>query len=126
MVREYLRVKTVVVAMVNVLKETLKKYYNILSKTGYRSYDAVDLLIILSFLQELTDSKYGVFLEYEDIRSIIELLGLINDKVCEYFSNEDINFEDYLDGHWYWLNHDLWLNQQLYMKDKTQCEKSEF
>ena len=126
MAKGYLQVKTVVVAMVNVLKETLKKYYNILSKTGYRSYDVVDLLIILSFLQELTDSKYGIFLEYEDIRSIIELLGLINDKVCEYFSNEDVNFEDYLDGHWYWLNHDLWLNQQLYMKDKTQCEKSEF
>lgn len=126
MVRESLRVKTADVAMVDVLKETLKKYYNILSKTGYRSYDVVDLLIILSFLQELTDSKYGIFLEYEDIRSIIELLGLINDKVCEYFSNEDINFEDYLDGHWYWLNRDLWLNQQLYMKDKTQCEKSEF
>ena len=123
--RNYHQVKTAAVAMVNLLGKTLEKYYNILSKTGYRSYEIVDYLVILSFLQELTDVKYNIFLSYEDIKNIICLLGMINDRICEYFSDEDINFKDFLDGHWFWINEDLWLEQQIYIKDKTICEDSE-
>lgn len=109
--------------MVETLKDAIIKYHKILSKTGFRSYGAVDYLIILSFLQELTDEKYGIYLQYEDIRDIIELLRLINDRICEYCEKHDIDYRDYLEGHWLWDNDDLWLNQQLYIGDKTVCER---
>ena len=115
----------VVVVMDEVLGKTIEKYYNILAKTGYRSYDIVDLLIILSFIQELTDFKYVVWLNYDDIGKVIELLGFISDRLCEYYSDKEIDFRDFLDGHWFWNNKELWLQQQIFVKDKTLCDYSE-
>lgn len=109
--------------MVETLREAIKKYHKILSKTGFRSYEAADYLIILSFLQELLDDKYNIYLQYEDIRYIIELIRLINDRICEYCEKHDIDYRDFLEGHWLWINEDFWLNQQLYIGDKTVCER---
>ncbi len=125
MIRNHRLKQIAVVAMDEVLYKTIDKYYNILAKTGYRSYNLVYLLVILSFIQELTELKYVVWLNYDDIRKIIELLGFISDKLCEYYSNKEIDFRDFLDGHWLWENKELWLQQQIFVKDKTICESSE-
>lgn len=109
--------------MVEVLRETIEKYYKILTKTGYRSYDKVDLIIILCFLQELTTRKFKMWLEYKDIHKIIDLINMIMDHLCEFYDEKEIDFKTYLEGHYWWVNPEDWLNQQIYIGDLTRCER---
>lgn len=109
--------------MVKTVRDAIKRYHKILSKTGYRDYEVVDYLIILSFLEELLDVKYNIYLQYEDIKEIICLLRIINDRICEYCESHDIDFRDFLEGHYLWNDDDLWLDQQIYIGDKTLCER---
>lgn len=107
--------------MVELLSNTLLKYFNILHKTGYRSYDMVDYIIILCFIEELSKKKYNIYMNYDDIHEILYLLSIINDRLCEYTSEEPISFKDFHNGHWLWDNNDLFILPIIYEKDKTIC-----
>lgn len=109
--------------MVELLRETIDKYFRILKKTGNRSYCKVDLIIILCFLQELTTKKLRIFLQYRDIHDILNLMNMIMDILCEYFDENEIDFKNYLEGHYWWVNPELWLPQQIYIGDLTRCER---
>ena len=107
--------------MVELLSNTLLKYFNILRKTGYRSYDMVDYLIILCFIEELSKKKYNIYMNYNDIHEILCLLSIINDRLCEYSIDDPISFKDFHNGHLLWDNDEFFLLPVIYEKDNPTC-----
>lgn len=111
--------------MVEVLRETLINYFNILKQAGFRCYNKVDMLIILCFLEELTERKFHIFLNYSDIHEVLNLINLMMDSLCEFYDEKEIDFKTFLEGHHWWHNPDDWISPQIYIGDKTICERCE-
>lgn len=56
--------------MVNQLYNSLEKYFNVISRTGYKSYDQVLNLIVLIFIEELMTGPLSYYITEEDYKHI--------------------------------------------------------
>lgn len=64
-----------------ILNESLDRYFNVLSKTGYVNSDNVDKLMLLIFLQEfLTECEY--IITEEDYNLINSIINCLSDSSC--------------------------------------------
>ena len=52
------------------VSSALNRYFSILSYTGYKSYNEVDKLLVLIFMEELLCGPMSEFITEEDYRSI--------------------------------------------------------
>lgn len=78
--------------MENLVNTSLERYFNSLSKLGYRSYDEVNKLIILIFIQELLDSDCKFFITEDEYIIIHKAL------YCLYSSTCLIPYPEYISG----------------------------
>lgn len=66
----------------NIALEALRRYYDSLSKFGYKKYNEVEKIIILLFLEELLSYNYFGFVTEEDYEVIIKSLYCISNDTC--------------------------------------------
>lgn len=69
--------------MDEILYKTLKDYFRTLSLTGYKSYDIVNKILILSFIEELTNTELRHFLTDNDYKLMTDLLYQLFGSTCE-------------------------------------------
>lgn len=62
----------------NKTAEALNSYFKVLSNKGYKKYDEVFKLLILSFLEELINGPYSFLIKEEDYRIIMTYASNIN------------------------------------------------
>lgn len=79
--------------MVNYVYKALCKYFAHLCHTGYMSQDAVDKLLILTFIQRMVDCDFRGYLNEEDYNKINKALYKLYGTSCllsypEYFNNQ--------------------------------------
>ena len=54
--------------------EAFERYFNTLSKLGYKSYSDVDKLLVLSIIEDILSGELSFFVTEEDYRSITNAL----------------------------------------------------
>ena len=79
----------------SLLINSINKYFHTLSVFGYKDYDSVNKLILLSFIEELLAGELSIFLNEEDYKSVTKCLYCICGKDCminfpSYNSNDSI------------------------------------
>ena len=62
--------------------EAFVRYFNALSKLGYKSYTDVNKLLVLSLIEELLTGELSFFVTEEDYRSITNALYCIMGDNC--------------------------------------------
>lgn len=62
--------------------EAFERYFNTLSKLGYKSYSNVDKLLVLSVIEDILSGELSFFVTEEDYRSIINALYCIIGNNC--------------------------------------------
>lgn len=62
--------------------EAFTRYFNILSKLGYKSYNDVNKLLVISFIEELLTGKLSSFITRDDYRSIVNVVYCIMGNNC--------------------------------------------
>lgn len=65
----------------NLVRESLSRYFNILSKLGYKDYNSVYKLIILIHVQELLTNKC-IELTNDDIRILNNTISCLTNSTC--------------------------------------------
>lgn len=68
--------------MDNLIYTALERYFNSLSKFGYKSYDEVYKLIALIFITELLNSDCKYFISEDDYKSIQKTLYCLYRSTC--------------------------------------------
>ena len=66
----------------NTANEALRRYFNALSKLGYKNYSDVAKLLVLLFIEELLTSEFSFYVTEEDYRSITNALYCIMGNNC--------------------------------------------
>lgn len=66
----------------NIAEESLIRYFNALSKLGYKNYDDVYKLLVLLFIEELLTSEFSFYITEEDYKSITNALYCIMGNNC--------------------------------------------
>lgn len=66
----------------NISMEAIRRYFNTLSKFGYKSYDEVDKLIALLAIEEILLGELSYFITETDYRSIVDFLYCIFGSTC--------------------------------------------
>ena len=66
----------------NITENTVNRYFNSLSKLGYRNYTDVYKIIILTFLEELLDYDFFGFVSEEDYNAIMKAIYCLADNTC--------------------------------------------
>lgn len=66
----------------NIANEALRRYFNALSKLGYKDYNDVAKLLVLLFIEELLTSEFSFYVTEEDYRSITNTLYCIMGNNC--------------------------------------------
>lgn len=66
----------------NIANEALRRYFNALSKLGYKDYGDVAKLLVLLFIEELLTSEFSFYVTEEDYRSITNALYCIMGNNC--------------------------------------------
>lgn len=66
----------------NTANEALRRYFNALSKLGYKDYNDVAKLLVLLFIEELLTSEFSFYVTEEDYRSITNALYCIMGNNC--------------------------------------------
>lgn len=66
----------------NVANESLSRYFNALSKLGYKNHDDVTKLLVLLFIEELLTSELSLYVTENDYGSIINALYCIMGNNC--------------------------------------------
>ena len=66
----------------NIANEALRRYFNALSKLGYKDYNDVAKLLVLLFVEELLTSEFSFYVTEEDYRSITNALYCIMGNNC--------------------------------------------
>jgi hypothetical protein len=69
--------------MDDLLYDILTKYFKTLSYTGYKSYDVVNKILIIDFIQEITNSDLRYFITNKDIKKMQDLLYQFFGSTCE-------------------------------------------
>ena len=62
--------------------EAFERYFNTLSKLGYKSYSDVDKLLVLSIIEDILSGELSFFVTEEDYRSITNALYCIMGNNC--------------------------------------------
>lgn len=62
--------------------EALNRYFNTLAKFGYKNYNSVNKLIVLTFLEELLSQENSVFVTEEDYNDIISAIYNLSGTTC--------------------------------------------
>ena len=62
--------------------EAFERYFNTLSKLGYKSYSNVDKLLVLSVIEDILSGELSFFVTEEDYRSITNALYCIIGNNC--------------------------------------------
>ena len=62
--------------------EAFARYFNTLSKLGYKSYSDVDKLLVLSIIEDILSGELSFFVTEEDYRSITNALYCIMGNNC--------------------------------------------
>lgn len=75
--------------------DSIKKYFATLSRFGYKKYMEVDVLLILTFIDDLTSIMTTGYMSQEDYEAIVEALSFLTNKTCliefpKYTSYNDI------------------------------------
>ena len=66
----------------NTAIEALRRYYDSLSKFGYKKYNDVEKIIVLLFLEELLSYNYFGFITEEDYEIIVKSLYCVSKDTC--------------------------------------------
>nr|DAG91959.1 MAG TPA: hypothetical protein [Crassvirales sp.] len=66
----------------NIAEEALKRYFNALSKLGYKNYNDVSKLLVLLFIEELLTSEFSFYITESDYKSITNALYCIMGNNC--------------------------------------------
>lgn len=66
----------------NIANEALRRYFNALSKLGYKDYDDVSKLLVLLFIEELLTSEFSFYVTEDDYKSITNALYCIMGNNC--------------------------------------------
>lgn len=63
----------------NISAEAIRRYFNILIKLGYKNYEDVYKIIVLTYLEELLSDNFSLYItekDYDDIMKVFyQLLG---------------------------------------------------
>lgn len=62
--------------------EAFERYFNTLSKLGYKSYSDVDKLLVLSIIENILSGELSFFVTEEDYRSITNAIYCIMGNNC--------------------------------------------
>lgn len=81
--------------MEELVNTSLERYFNTLSKFGYKSYSDVDRLLMLIFIQELLDSDCRSFITEKEYMTIHKSLYCLYGYTClipypEYISDASV------------------------------------
>lgn len=81
--------------MKDLINTSLKRYFNSLFKFGYKSYNEVNKLLVLLFIQELLNSDCKNFITEKDYITIHKILYCLYGSTClipypEYIVNTSI------------------------------------
>lgn len=69
--------------LTNISSIAIDKYFNTLSKLGYRNYDSVSKLLILLFIEEILDSpEYSFYITEDDYKVITNALYCLYGNDC--------------------------------------------
>lgn len=68
--------------MEELVNTSLERYFNALSKLGYKSYSEVDKLLVFIFIQELLDSECESFITEDDYKAINQALCCLYGSSC--------------------------------------------
>lgn len=66
----------------NILCNSLDKYFNILSKTGYKSYNSVNKIIVLLAIDTLLRTELSYYITEDDYKSITNVIYCILGSEC--------------------------------------------
>lgn len=66
----------------NITLDSIIKYFNIVSKVGYKSYEDVYKVIILLFIEELLTSDFSYFINEEDYKTICNSINCLLGSSC--------------------------------------------
>lgn len=66
----------------NLTENTINRYFNSLSKLGYKNYTDVYKIIILTFLEELLGYDFFGFVSEEDYNVIMKAIYCLADNTC--------------------------------------------
>lgn len=61
---------------------SINRYFNTLSKLGYKSDNEVYRLILLLFIEEMLDSSFSLYIDEEDYRTINNVLYCLFGSTC--------------------------------------------
>ena len=62
--------------------DAFERYFNTLSKLGYKSYSDVDKLLVLSIIEDILSGELSFFVTEEDYRSITNAIYCIMGNNC--------------------------------------------
>ena len=62
--------------------EAFERYFNTLSKLGYKNYSDVDKLLVLSIIEDILSGELSFFVTEEDYRSITNAIYCIMGNNC--------------------------------------------
>lgn len=66
----------------DIANNAIERYFNSLSKFGYKKYSDVNKLLVLLFIEELLTGELSFFINECDYRSIINVLYCIFGSTC--------------------------------------------
>lgn len=66
----------------NITENTINRYFNSLSKLGYKNYTDVYKIIILTFLEELLGYDFFEFVSEEDYTAIMQAIYCLAGNTC--------------------------------------------
>ena len=64
--------------------EGVRRYFNALSVFGYKSYDDVNRMLVMSMIEELFTSEFSYFITEDDYRTLINSLYCLLGNNCLY------------------------------------------
>lgn len=68
--------------VINMAAESVRRYFDSLFKFGYKNYNDVDRLLVLTYLEELLSYGSNGFLTEEDYRIIINGIYCLGGSTC--------------------------------------------
>ena len=68
--------------IIAISSEAFERYFNTLSKLGYKSYSDVNKLLVLSIIEDILSGELSFFVTEEDYRSITNALYCIMGNNC--------------------------------------------
>lgn len=66
----------------NISSTAIQRYFNTLSKLGYKSYNDVNRLLVLLYIEEILTSEYLDFINEEDYNILIKTLYCLAGNSC--------------------------------------------